>query len=210
MVMPRILDIGTDGFLRQEPATEFEKLRGEPVSLQSTELALGAALPIKEIRGDSLEIEAEFVMGGAGEVGFDLRRAEDGRPGVTVRITRNGSLTVGSVRAAISRSMERYRVRVFLDKRVIEVYVNDGEAALYSTVDAGAQDLGIAVVANAPAGRGFGGGPAPAAGAGRAGQPGGPPTGGGRGAAPTGPVRLHSLRAWTMKPAEFSLARFKS
>jgi beta-fructofuranosidase len=210
MVMPRILSIGADGFLRQEPAPEFEKLRGAAVSVTPSEIALGTPTVLDAVRGDSLEIDAEFVMGGAGEVGFDLRRSADGKPGVTVRVARNGSLMVGNVRAAISRALDRYRLRIFLDKRVVEVYVNDGEAAIYSTVEAGLQDLGVAVVANAPAGRG--GGFAPPAAAGRGGQaPGAPlPLGGGRGTAPSGPPRLQSLRAWTMRPATFDLARFKA
>jgi beta-fructofuranosidase len=187
MVMPRIVSISADGLLRQVPAPEFETLRDAPVDVPAREIELGTPVPIEQIRGDTLEVEAEFVMGGAGEVGFDLRRSADGKTGASVRIARNGWLSVGSVRAPISRALERYRVRVFLDKRVIEVYVNDGEAALYSTIDAGAQDLDIAVVANAPAGRGFGGG---------------------RGG-PTGPARLQSCRAWQMKAADFSLTRFK-
>ena len=31
----------------------------------------------------------------------------------------------------------------FLDKRVMEVFANDGEAAIFTTVDAGANDLAI-------------------------------------------------------------------
>lgn len=188
MVMPRILSIGSDGLLRQTPAPEFEGLRGAPAAIPDGEIGLGTVMPLDQLRGDALELEAEFVMGSAGDVGFDLRRSTDGKPGVTVRIARNGTLSVGPIRTPISRALDRYRVRVFLDKRVVEVYVNDGEAALYGTVDAGPQDLGVAIVANAPTGRGFGGG---------------------RGTAPAGPARVQSFRAWQMKPAEFSLARFK-
>ena len=189
IVMPRILTIGADGFLRQQPAPEFEMLRDEAIQVAGIELAPGTPTPIDAIRGDSLEIEAEFEIGGMGEVGFDLRRSADGRPGVTVRIGRNGTLTVGSVRTPISRALERYRVRVFLDKRVVEVYVNDGEAAIYGIVDARPQDMSIAVVATPPAGAGLGGG---------------------RGNLPAGTARLLSLRAWPMRSAGFDLTRFSS
>jgi hypothetical protein len=40
-------------------------------------------------------------------------------------------LTVGSARTYIG-SLDRYRLRLFLDKGCLEVYVNDGLAALYS------------------------------------------------------------------------------
>ena len=189
MVLPRILSIGADGFLRQQPVPEFQMLRSAPVQVMATEINPAKPLVLEQIRGDALEIEAEFVMGGAAEVGLDLRRSADGRPGTTVRIARNGSVRVGSVRAPISRGRERYQVRVFLDKRVVEVYVNDGEAAVYSTVDAGPQDLGVAVVASAPAAAGG--------------------FGGGSGGGPSGPARVESLRAWEMKPATFDLTRFQ-
>lgn len=190
MVMPRVLSIGADGFLRQQPAPEFETLRGALTQVAETDIPAGASVVMDQVRGDALEIDAEFVMGGAGEVGFDLRRSMDGRAGLEVRIGRNGSLRVGSARTAISRGLERYRLRVFLDKRVAEVYVNDGEAATYSTVDAGPQDLGVAVVANAAAAAGG--------------------VGGGRGVgAPAGPARVVSLRMWPLKPATFDLTRFK-
>jgi beta-fructofuranosidase len=187
MVMPRILSIGADGLLRQVPAAEFEALRGPAVSVPDTEIGLGTVVPVEQVRGDALELQAELVMGGAAEVGFDVRRSADGKAGVAIRVSRNGSLTVGAIRTPIARGLDRYHMRVFLDRRVIEVYVGDGEAALYSTVDAGPQDLGVAIVASAAAGRGFGGG---------------------RGGAPAGPARVQSFRAWPMKPAEFSLTRF--
>jgi sucrose-6-phosphate hydrolase SacC (GH32 family) len=62
---------------------------------------------------------------------------------------------------------------VFLDKRVVEVYANDGEAAIFTTVDAGLNDLGIEVFANG------------------------------------GAAKLESLTAWPLRPARFSLERFK-
>lgn len=191
MVLPRILSIGPDGFLRQEPAPELQMLRNAPVQVADVEVNPAKPIVLDQVRGDSLEIEAEIVMGGAAEVGFDLRRSADGKAGTTIRIARNGSLRVGSVRTPISRGRDRYQVRVFLDKRVVEVYVNDGEAAVYSTVDAGQQDLGVAVVASAQGagGGGFGGG--------------------GRGGGPAAPARVQSLRAWEMKPATFDLSRFQ-
>ena len=144
------------------------------------------------LRGDSLELQGDIVMGSSVEAGFDLRCAADGKPGLSVRVSRNGLLTVGSFHTPIRRMQERYNVRIFLDKRVVEVYVNNGEAALFATIDAGPQDLGVAFVSTQAPARG--GGAAP---------------GGGRGAAaPATPARLESLKAWPMKPATFNLDRF--
>jgi len=179
MTLPRILSINSDGYLLQPPAEEFSQLRGTPMDPNA-------------LRGDSLELQGDIVMGSSVEAGFDLRCAADGKPGLPVRVSRNGLLTVGSFHTPIRRMQERYNVRIFLDKRVVEVYVNNGEVALFATIDAGPQDLGVAFVSTQAPARG-----------------GGAAQGGGRGAAaPAMPARLESLKAWPMKPATFNLDRF--
>jgi sucrose-6-phosphate hydrolase SacC (GH32 family) len=55
---------------------------------------------------------------------------------------------VGSARTYIG-SLDRYRLRLFLDKGCLEVYVNEGLAALYSPVAADPKDQGIALVGRA-------------------------------------------------------------
>ena len=46
MVLPRILSIGADGLLRQEPAPEFEALRGQPVTRAAFDVPPGTPLPL--------------------------------------------------------------------------------------------------------------------------------------------------------------------
>ena len=98
-------------------------------------------------------------------------------------------LAVGEVRAPLSRGRARHLLRVFLDKRVFEVYANDGEAAIYGTIDASAADLGVAVAAD-PLVR-------------REGLFGPPPP-----SAPVAP-RVDGLEAWTLAPARFDLGIFE-
>ena len=195
MTLPRVLSIDSEGFLKQAPPAEFESLRGEAIRESAFVVTPGKPVPLPRIRGDALEIRADVVVGGAAEVAFELRRSNEGRAGVSVRISRTGLLTVGSTQIQVSRSLERYTLRIFLDKRVVEVYVNDGEAAVFETVDAAAQNIEVAVTAQPAGGRGFGG----------------PPAAGGRGGA--GAVvtdaRVDSLIAWHMGPAQFSLDRFR-
>ena len=132
-----------------------------------------------------------------------------GKPGMVVSVER-GYLTVGSARTYIGAS-NQCKLRLFLDKRSVEVYANDGIAAIYNWVDAAHEDQGLAVFAKANAfgGRGGGGGPAPQAPAAPGGRGGAAPpqqAGPGRGGAP---AQLSSLKAWPMKPATFSLEGFK-
>src|SRR5207253_1000079 len=119
------------------------------------------------------EIEAEF--SGTGTVGFELRRSADGKPGIVVSM-QGQYLNVGNVRTFVGNSARR-TIRVFLDCRCIEVYVNDGAAAVYQWVDAAPEAQGLTVFAAAGGGRGGPGG-----------------RGGGGAAAP----RLESLKIWTM------------
>jgi beta-fructofuranosidase len=188
MVLPRILSIGADGLLRQEPAPEFEALRGQPVTRVPFEVPAGTPVPLDQVSGDCLELRADVLPGTASEIGFNLRCGTDGKPGLPVRVMRPGTIVVGSTRAAISRGLDRYKLRIFLDKRVVEVYVNDGEAAVFSTIDASTQDTAIAAVAQQAASRGRAGG--------------GPP-----GNTPATP-RIEGLTVWPMRPARFSLDHF--
>ena len=190
MVLPRILSIGADGLLRQEPAPEFESLRDGPVTRAAFDVPPGAPLPLGGVSGDCLELRADLRPGRASEIGFDMRCGSDGKPGISIRIVRPGTVVVGTARAAISRGLDCYTVRIFLDKRVVEVYVNDGEAAMYSTVDAQSGDMAIAAVSQRATGRGRTGG--------------GPP-----GSAPAVEPRIEGLTVWPMKLARFSFDNFR-
>jgi beta-fructofuranosidase len=152
IVMPRILSIASDGFLRQNVPPEFSILRGEPKIFPATTLG-DTPLPLEGLPGDSVEIEAEFSAGNFSGFGFEVRRSAAGKPALTIAIER-GYLSVGSARAYVG-SAERYSIRLFLDKRCLEVYVNEGTVALYNFVDARPEDQGIAVfarVGNRPSG----------------------------------------------------------
>ena len=193
MTLPRILSIGADRFLKQQPPSEFEQLRGAPESVAPFELEAGKPLMLDRLRGDCLDLRAEVIMNSANEFGIELRRSANGTAGLSVRINRaSGSLMVGNVHALLPRGAERYTVRVFLDKAVAEVFINDGDAAVYTIVDAPPADLGMAFISPENGGRGGRGGPAP-----------------GRGGATAGNARIEALTVWPMKSATFSLEHFK-
>jgi len=183
MVMPRILSIGADGFLRQEVPAEFTKLRGAVKTFQSGPLG-ETPMVLDGVAGDAVEVEAEFTAGNFSTFGFEVRRSPSGNPAAVVTIQRE-TLTVGNARAYVGNA-ERYKLHLFVDKRCLEVYVNGGAVALYSAVDAKPEDTSLAVFGRT-ANTGFGN-----AGANRA-NPG---------------VRLESLKAWPMSSASFDLNRF--
>ncbi len=152
MVMPRVLSLDSSGFLRQNPAPNFQALRGEGIAAKSaalteTPLSLGP-----EIAGDCLEIEAEFTASGATSVGLRVRCDGSG-VGTDVSFSpRDGILSAGKVKKLLGTA-QPLRLRIFLDKRVMEIYANDGEAAIFTNVDAASNDSGIQAFAKGGAGR---------------------------------------------------------
>jgi beta-fructofuranosidase len=186
ITIPRILSIGPDGYLRQRPAPEFETRRTTEQSVSAT--GLEKPLILDGVSGLSTEIVAEF--SGTGAFGLELRRSREGKPGVVVQIQR-GYLMLGDQIRAYIGSAERYKLQIYLDRRCIEIFANDGSAVIYNQIEAPIEDQGIAVFAT----------PQPARAAGFSLGPTAP--------APTNkPPKLDSLRVWSMKPAQFSMERF--
>lgn len=147
MVMPRVLTIDDTGFLRQNPCPAFESLRGEartvqPAVLEEKPLTLG-----ERISGDCLELQAELSTKTAVAVGLRVRCAADGGGGIEISFNPKSSMvSVGAVQKLIG-NQQPVRLRVFLDKCVMEVYVNDGLAAIFTTVEVGPNDVGITAFA---------------------------------------------------------------
>ena len=191
ITLPRILSIGSDGFLRQQPIPEIETLREAAITFPAQ--VLDKPSPLEGADADCAEIEASF--SGSGTFGLELRRSADGNPGIVVSVQSGFGgtyLNVGKSRTFIPAA-DRYTLRVFLDKRCIEVFVNDGVNAVYNWIDAPTTAKGIAVFGQTASRPAFPGGRPPA------GFPNLP--------APL-PPRLESLKVWPMKKANFSLEHF--
>ena len=151
MTMPRVLSIDEDGFLRQNPAPEFETLRGEVRSLPAAALD-GKPLPLgAAFVGDCLEMEAVFTVEQASAVGIRVRGAAGGKAAAEIAYTpESGLFSVGTARAGIGRQ-KQVRMRVFLDKGVVEAFANEGMAAIFAPLHAGPADLGVEVFARGKA-----------------------------------------------------------
>ena len=186
ITIPRILSVGPDGYLRQRPAPELETLRTDEQSFPASDLE--KPLILEGVSGLSTEIVAEF--SGTGTFGLELRRSRAGMPGVIVQIQRGYLMLGDQIRAYIGNA-ERYKLQVYLDRRCIEIFANDGSAAIYNQIEAPIEDQGMAVFAIPQPARpaGFSLGPTVQA--------------------PTDkPPKLESLKVWSMRPAQFSMERF--
>ena len=146
MAIPRVLTIGEDGHPRQTPVEEIEMLRGERHSIPDT--TLDGQSKVLDVRGDALEINLDIELAGASFAGIRVRRSDDGADGV--RIGYDGeSVWVGGIEMPYPQAAGQgsIKLRVFLDKSVIEVFVDDGARVATNFIDCGVNDLGVELVA---------------------------------------------------------------
>lgn len=123
--LPRVLDLAPGGGVAMKPLPELTALRGRRFSVQ-------------ELRGDSLEILAEFPRGKA--AGLHVRMSPDRREQTTIAFDpAGGALTIDRRHASLNANTDRdirnvpldlpasepLRLHVFLDRSLIEIYVND-------------------------------------------------------------------------------------
>lgn len=124
--LPRRLSVTPDGMLRQVPAPELVKLRGEPFHLSGLRLE-GREHPLTLPRTNALEILAEVDLGSSKSISFELRpQANDSRP-IAIRCD-GQQLTVDGANAPLSSTKDRLKqiqVRIFVDHSVLEVLANE-------------------------------------------------------------------------------------
>ena len=147
MSLPRLLSLDQDGRLVQTPAPELEHLRGEHLKLDN--LSLNDELkPIDGAGGGALEIKAEFAPGDADAFGLKVRCGKDGKNGISLRYG-DGVLNVAGTEVPLSLGdgSPTLKLHLFLDQSVLEVFVDNGRAAVTQVNYAEEEDLGIFIFA---------------------------------------------------------------
>lgn len=144
LALPRILAIAPDGRPEQLPLPQLQQLRDRHVALSNLRLENQAYL-LAEIAGDALEIQALF-QPQAGAVVLRLRRSADGERAVEIRYDGATLNVLGTSVPFTLNDDEPLKLHVFLDKSVLELFVNGGRVAVTRLVDAPAEDQGIELV----------------------------------------------------------------
>ena len=93
-----------------------------------------------------MEILAEFEAGDAETFGLKVRQSEDGKNAVTIRYT-NGNVNVAGTDVPLKLLSGRLKLHLFIDKSVIEVFINDGVTSVTRVEYPGENDLGVSVFA---------------------------------------------------------------
>jgi beta-fructofuranosidase len=139
MSLPRVLSLSTDNLLRFEPAPELKQLKGKHWQLKDFSVLSTSFTQLKEMQGDCLEIQVEFMLDEATEVGISVRCAPDGAEQTSIRYDRlHGLLIIDRQRSSLSDEVEQdvrsgplaldadepLFLHIFLDCSVIEVFAN--------------------------------------------------------------------------------------
>jgi beta-fructofuranosidase len=157
MSLPRVLWLGDDHTLRIRPAEELSLLRYNPRTLDKLTVPADGELPLKDVSGNGIELAVEMFPEGAGQFGLKVCASPDGEEQTLVYYdaadkrlkidTTKSSLGEGpkSVEAGPFelRPGEPLRLRVFVDKSVVEVFANDRQAVMRRIYPTRADSLGV-------------------------------------------------------------------
>lgn len=159
--LPRSLWLGDDGKLRMEPVQELQSLRGREQTWTDLALSDGAPKPLESVRGDCCELQVDFHLGTARQCGVKVRVSEDSQEETLLYYDADsGELVFDSTRSgnegrkAVERAPlalqpgEPLRLRVFVDKSVVEVYANQRQAICRRVYPTRPDSVGIALFAN--------------------------------------------------------------
>jgi fructan beta-fructosidase len=169
--LPRELSLAQfpDGLrLIQKPIDETKTLRErEFLQLSNVSVPMATqAMHLANVRGDTLEIEAELAPVDAKEMGFRLRKggSEETVLGLTpenkevfVDRTRSGEVSFAPEfpgrHKTVLRQSSRVKLHIFLDRSSVEVFVNDGEEVLTDRIYPSPGSDGIELYSDAGKGK---------------------------------------------------------
>ena len=145
--LPRELDLSDKGTLLIRPLRELETLRYDTRTYDELHVKNQVAYPLKGMSGDAMEIEIVFeplkttyeinkdhVWHIPQSYGLNVLCNEKGENGVPVRIyPARKILSIAGVSAPLDVPADQETVlRIFIDKGIIEVFVNDLQAMVYA------------------------------------------------------------------------------
>jgi beta-fructofuranosidase len=143
MSLPRVLTLADDGTLRMNPPPELEKLRVAPRKHAPVAIPDGGDIVLEKIAGNSLELNVELTSKTAQQFGVKVCRSPKGEEETRIYYDVDGrKLKIDTTRSGLGDSPktveaapfplkenEPLSLRIFVDKSVVEVFVNGGRQA---------------------------------------------------------------------------------
>jgi beta-fructofuranosidase len=139
--LPRSLWLGDDGTLRMQPVKELEQLRCHEQRWPSLSLADGETKPLEKVVGTSCEVDVEFKIGSAKLCGLKVRTSNDAKEETLLyydllkkELVFDATHSGDAGRKIVERAPfelkkgEPLKLRVFVDKSIVEIFANDRQA----------------------------------------------------------------------------------
>jgi len=144
MSLPRVLWLADDGMLRMAPPEELKTLRYNQKKFQFLTVKADSELPLKYISGNSFELSMEMVPDGAQQFGVKVCASPDGQEQTLIFYDANDrKLKIDTDKSSLGEGPksveagpfelkpgEPLKLRVFVDKSVVEVFANDRQAVM--------------------------------------------------------------------------------
>lgn len=176
MSLPRRLTLLGEEELGIEPAGDIESLRKEPHHVEATRLPANQEIVLPTIRGNALEINAEIDPKDAAMVELNVLRSPNKEEFTRIALFKNrnvtsrfmppqqrlGMISLDGTRASqlanvLSRPPETapvfvppnepFRLRVFVDRSIVEVFVNGRQCVAIRVHPSRADSLGVSLLA---------------------------------------------------------------
>jgi beta-fructofuranosidase len=154
--LPRSLWLGEDGTLRMKPVSELSVLRTNVQTWTDVTLAAGTSLALDGVVGDACELELNIDATGAAQVGVKVRASPGGEEETRLYYdARAKMLCFDATRSGIDgrrvletapfalENGETLKLRVFVDKSIVEVYANDRQAICRRVYPGRTDSLGV-------------------------------------------------------------------
>ena len=159
MSLPRVLSLGDDGQLRMDVPEEIEALRYGAFKRENFALQSGTDLVIDGIGGNSLELFIEMESSDASGYGVKVCASPDGLEETAVFYDAlAGKLKVDTLKSGPADTPkgveagpfklaegERLKLRVFVDKSVVEVFANSRQAVMRRIYPSRADSFGVSL-----------------------------------------------------------------
>jgi len=162
MSLPRVLAMGSDGRLHMDPPEEIERLRYNGKKQTNLAVPADSELALENISGNSLELDLEMHTKDAKQVGVKVCCSPGGEEQTLVYYdaiekklkvdTTKSSLTEGpkSIEAGPLelKADEPLKLRVFVDKSVVEVFANGRQAVMRRIYPSRTDSVGVKLFSN--------------------------------------------------------------
>jgi beta-fructofuranosidase len=162
MSLPRVLTLGDDGLLRMDVPEEIEALRYGAVKKKGLNVPAGTEVTVEGIGGNSLELVVDMGSAQASQFGVKVCVSPDGQEETAIFYdAAGGKLKVDTRKSGLEdtpktveaapfqlKKGERLKLRIFVDKSVVEVFANSRQAVMRRIYPSRSDSVGVRLFSN--------------------------------------------------------------